>query len=76
VKVRQWHEEDRLEREADERRHHGRRWIDDSMDVDGKDEDADELSEESEEEEESNYSIAHPAPNTYVSFSFFIRFFY
>jgi hypothetical protein len=57
AKVGRWHEEDRLEREADERRRHGRRWTDDSMDVDGEDEDADELSEESEEDEEDSEEV-------------------
>jgi protein SMG6 len=33
-KAKQWREEDRLEREAEERRRMGRRWSDDSMDVD------------------------------------------
>jgi len=51
AKVRRWHEEDRLEREAEERRRHGRRWTDDSMDIDGADDDADVLSEESEDDE-------------------------
>jgi len=31
VKVRRWYEEDRLEREANEWRHHGQRWTDDSI---------------------------------------------
>jgi hypothetical protein len=60
AKVRLWHEEDRLEREAYEWRHLERRWNDDSMDVDDEDEDAD----------ESNHSITHPAPNMYVSSPF------
>jgi len=39
------------------RKRHGRRWTDDSMDVDGEDEDADELSEESEEDEEDSEEV-------------------
>ena len=51
AKVRRWHEEDRLEREAEERRCHGRRWTYDSVDIDGADDDADVLSEESEDDQ-------------------------
>ncbi|OAX36867.1 hypothetical protein K503DRAFT_801694 [Rhizopogon vinicolor AM-OR11-026] len=58
VKVRRWHEEDRLEREKEEeRRRRGRRWTDDSMDVDGDDEDADALSEESEDDEDDSDEV-------------------
>jgi len=57
AKVRRWHEEDRLEREEEERRRRGRRWTDDSMDVDGDDDNAHELSEESDDDENDSQEI-------------------
>ncbi|KAG1754234.1 hypothetical protein EDB19DRAFT_1665358 [Suillus lakei] len=57
AKVTRWLEEDRHEREEEERRRCGRRWTDDSMDVDAEDEDADGLSEESEEDENDSEEV-------------------
>ncbi|KAG1756261.1 uncharacterized protein EDB91DRAFT_1091560 [Suillus paluster] len=57
AKVTRWLEEDRHEREEEERRRRGRRWTDDSMDVDAEDEDADGLSEESEDDENDSEEV-------------------
>ncbi|KAG0705195.1 hypothetical protein DFH29DRAFT_908006, partial [Suillus ampliporus] len=57
AKVARWLEEDRHEREEEERRRRGRRWTDDSMDVDAEDEDADGLSEESEDDENDSEEV-------------------
>lgn len=57
AKVTRWLEEDRHEREEEERRRHGRRWTDDSMDVDAEDEDADESSEQSEDDENDSEEV-------------------
>ena len=51
-KVRNWQEEDRLEREREERRRLGTRWADDSMDVDEEDVN-DSLSEDEDDENDS-----------------------
>jgi protein SMG6 len=55
-KAKQWREEDRLEREAEERRRMGRRWSDDSMDVDDV-ECMDDDSSESEDDEDVSDDI-------------------
>lgn len=57
AKVTRWLDEDRHEREEEERRRHGRRWTDDSMDVDAEDEDADESSEQSEDDENDSEEV-------------------
>ena len=54
-KVAQWKEEDRIEREEEEIRRMGRRWVDDAMDVD--EADADDVSEESEDDENDSEEI-------------------
>ena len=51
-KVRNWQEEDRLEREREERRRLGTRWADDSMDVDEEDVN-DSLSEDEDDENDT-----------------------
>ena len=50
-----WKEQDRIEREEEEIRRMGRRWVDDAMDVD--EADADDVSEESEDDENDSEEI-------------------
>ncbi|KII88741.1 hypothetical protein PLICRDRAFT_176290 [Plicaturopsis crispa FD-325 SS-3] len=57
-KVRQWKEEERVEREEDERRRRGTRWAaDDSMDVDEAEGEAEDASEESEDDENDGDAV-------------------
>ncbi|KIJ69496.1 hypothetical protein HYDPIDRAFT_79483 [Hydnomerulius pinastri MD-312] len=56
AKVRRWREEDRHEREEEERRRRGRRWTDDSMDIDA-DEEGEESLDESEDDEDDSEDI-------------------
>ena len=57
-KLKRWKEEEQIEREEEERRRMGKRWVDmeDAMDVDGDDEEGSEEDEESEEDENENDS--------------------
>lgn len=54
AKVRQWNEEDRIEKEEEERRRLGTRWADDSMDID--EDSIESFSDESEEDDNANDS--------------------
>ncbi|KDR73471.1 hypothetical protein GALMADRAFT_71996 [Galerina marginata CBS 339.88] len=53
-KLKLWKEEEQLEREEEERRRLGKRWVDDAMDVD---EETDSVSEESEDDENDSEDI-------------------
>ncbi|KAF8121231.1 hypothetical protein EV363DRAFT_1366102, partial [Boletus edulis] len=66
AKVRKWRDEDRHEREQEEIRRRGRRWTDDTMDIDVDDAEADESSEGEDEEdsEEVKASKRHPRRST------------
>jgi len=70
AKVRRWHEEDRHEREDEERRRHGRRWTDDSIDVDVDAKDTDELSEESEDDDDDSEEVKALKVGCLVCFGF------
>ncbi|KAF8129951.1 hypothetical protein EV363DRAFT_274197 [Boletus edulis] len=69
AKVRKWRDEDRHEREQEEIRRRGRRWTDDTMDIDVDDAEADESSEGEDEEDSEEvkalknhelYCLDHP----------------
>ncbi|KAF8448043.1 hypothetical protein L210DRAFT_3441767 [Boletus edulis BED1] len=65
AKVRKWRDEDRHEREQEEIRRRGRRWTDDTMDIDVDDAEADESS-EGEDEEDSEEVKALKARRRYL----------
>jgi len=54
-KVAKWKEEDRIEREEEEQRRMGRRWVEDAMDID--EDGSDDISEESEDDENDTEEI-------------------
>ncbi|KAF8911941.1 hypothetical protein CPB84DRAFT_1812127 [Gymnopilus junonius] len=63
-KLKQWKEEEQIEREEEERRRMGKRWVEDAMDVD--EEEADGLSEEEDDENDSEEIKALKARRRYL----------